>query len=392
MTKRNFIFYQLPIVILIIFLSAFLPACKKREQQMKKPAMPVTVGEAIKKSVPVQIRAIGNVEAYSNVSIKAKVGGELKRVHFNEGQEVNKGDLLFTIDPQPYEIALGSAQANLARDKALAKKADDDLVRYAELLREELVSRDKYEQVFANAEALKATLKVDMAIVENARLQLGYCSVYAPVSGRTGSLLVNQGNLIKANDDKPMVIINQIQPVYVNFSVPEQLLAEIKKYMSAGKLNVHAYIAKEDVRHEDGILTFVDNTVDISTGTIKLKATFPNKGRRLWPGQFVNVDITLATRPDAIVIPSQAVQTGQQGQFVFVVKGDMAELRHVITGIVHEDMTVIEKGLAPGEVVVTDGQMRLAPGAKVEIKNAQGQKSSIEESSKADNPAKNNAK
>jgi len=372
----------------------FLPACsKEKDQQMKKPAVPVTAGSAIKKSVPVQIRAIGNVEPYSAVLVKARIGGELMKVYFTEGQDVNKGQLLFLIDPKPYEAALSAAEANLARDRALAKKAEDDLVRYTELLREELVSRDKYEQVFANAEALKATLKADAAAVENARLQLSYCSIYAPVSGRTGSLLVNQGNLIKANDDKPMVIINQIQPIYVNFSVPERLLAEIKKYMSAGKLNVLAYVNKEDEKPETGILTFVDNTVDISTATIKLKGTFTNKGKHLWPGQFVNVVMTLTTRHDAIVIPSHAVQTGQTGQYVFVIKGDIAELRSVTAGITHKDETVVEKGIEPGEMVVTDGHMRLVPDAKVEIKKTQEQKgSSPKESPKNESPTKDKAK
>jgi len=330
----------------------------------------VTVGAVIKKTVPVQIRAIGNVEAYSTVSIKARVGGDLTHVYFREGQDVNKGDMLFTIDPRLYKTALESAKANLVRDTALAKKADEDLRRYTELLRDELVSRSQYEQIFANAEALHATVEADKAAVENARLQVEYCTIYAPIAGRTGSLLVNQGNLIKANDDKPMVIINQLRPVYINFSVPEQYLSEIKKYMSAGRLRVQAYIGNEGEKSEDGVLTFVDNTVDISTGTIKLKATFTNKEKRLWPGQFANSVITLTTKPDSIVIPSQAVQTGQKGQYVFVVKDDMTvETRPVNVIMTLNDESVIERGLKPGEKVVTDGQLRLIPGVKVEIKN-----------------------
>ncbi|MFA5847319.1 MAG: efflux RND transporter periplasmic adaptor subunit [Thermodesulfovibrionales bacterium] len=371
----------------------FLPACKGKEQQMKKPAAPVTVGTVVKKTVPVQIRAIGNVEAYSTVSIKARVGGELEKVYFLEGQDVNKGSLLFTIDPLTYKTALNAAQANLARDTALAKKAEEDVARYKELYKEQLVSGSQYEQIFANAEAMKATLKADAAAVENAGLQLSYCSIYAPVSGRTGSLLVNQGNLIKANDDKPMVVINQIQPVYVTFSVPEQYLPEIKLRMKSGNLSVEAFVSRDDKNPFHGVLTFVDNTVDTATGTIKLKATFDNKDRALWPGQFVTVRITLLTIQDAVVVSSQAVQTGQQGQFVFVVKDEAAELRPVTAGITYEDMTVIEKGLAPGEIVVTDGQMRLMPGAKVEIKKAQEQKSnSQKESLKTETPAKDTTK
>ena len=392
--RNNIALIPFAVCMAVIFAISFLPACSgKKEQQEKKPAAPVTVGAVIKKTVPVHIRAIGNVEAYSTVSIKARVGGDLTHVYFREGQDVNKGDILFSIDSRTYKTALDSVKANLLRDKALAKKAEEDLLRYTELLRDELVSRSQYEQVFANAEALKATIEADKAVVENARLQVEYCTIYAPIAGRTGGLLVNQGNLIKANDDKPMVVINQIQPVYVNFSVPEQYLREIKKYMSAGKLNVEAFLSKEDKKYFYGILSFMDNTVDTATGTIKLKATFSNKEKALWPGQFVTVRITLSNLQDAVVVSTQAIQTGQQGQFVFVVKDGTAELRPVTAGVTYEDVTVIEKGLSAGEQVVTDGQMRLMPGAKVEIKNAQGQKSnSQKESSKTSNPAKDKVK
>ena len=371
-TKNSLFLFSLSALILFAFLVFLLTACsKEKKEQSVKIAVPVTVESVIQKAVPVQIHAIGNVEAYSSVSIKSRVSGELTRVYFREGQDINKGDMLFTIDSAPFKTALESAQANLAKDTALAKKAEEDVRRYTELYRDELVSRSQYEQIFSTAEALKATVEGDKAAVENARLQLNYCSISAPISGRTGSLLVNEGNLIKANDDKPMVVINKIQPVYVSFSVPENNLPEIKKYMASGKLNVEASVSKEDKRPEKGVLTFVDNTVDTATGTIRLKAAFDNKGRALWPGQFVNVQITLATIHDTVVVPSQAVQTGQQGQFVFVIKADTAELRPVNAGITHEDMTVIEKGLAPGEQVVTDGQMLLMPGAKVEVKGSE---------------------
>ena len=374
-TKNSLFLFSLSALILFAFLVFLLTACsKEKKEQSVKIAVPVTVESVIQKAVPVQIHAIGNVEAYSSVSIKSRVSGELTHVYFREGQDINKGDMLFTIDSAPFKTALESAQANLAKDTALAKKAEEDVRRYTELYRDELVSRSQYEQIFSTAEALKATIEGDKAAVENARLQLNYCSISAPISGRTGSLLVNEGNLIKANDDKPMVVINKIQPVYVSFSVPENNLQEIKKYMASGKLNVEASVSKEDKRPEKGVLTFVDNTVDTATGTIRLKAAFDNKGRALWPGQFVNVQITLATIHDAVVVPSQAVQTGQQGQFVFVIKADTAELRPVNAGITHEDMTVIERGLAPGEQVVTDGQMLLMPGAKVEIKNTEDKK------------------
>ncbi len=338
---------------------------------MKNIAAPVTVAPVTRETVPVQMSAIGNVEAYSTVSIKARVSGELMRVYFSEGQFVDKGDLLFSIDPQHYKTALDTAQANLAKDTALSRKADNDVVRYSGLFQEQLVSRDDYEKTLANAQALNASLEADRAAVENARLQLNYCSIFSPVSGRTGSLLADRGNIIKA-DDTPMVVINQMQPVYVAFSVPEKNLPEIKKYMASGKLRVEARISNENDPLAEGTLTFIDNEVNSATGTIRLKATFANKEKVLWPGQFVNVILVLAEQADVIVVPSQAVQTGQQRQFVFVIKGDSAELRPVRTGITYKDITVIEQGLGPEEQVVTDGQMRLMPGAKVQIKAGAG--------------------
>jgi multidrug efflux system membrane fusion protein len=218
---------------------------------------------------------------------------------------------------------------------------------------------------------LEATVNADKAMVENARLQLKYCFIYSPINGRTGNLIANEGNLIKANADDAMVIINQIQPIYVSFSVPEQYLSEIKKYMSSGKVKIEVFMTKGMDNPEEGFLTFIDNTVDIATGTIRLKATFANKERRLWPGQFVDVVMTLTTQPDAITVPSQALQTGQKGQYVFVIKDDLTvELRPVIISRTIGAEAVVEKGLRPGEKVITDGQLRIVPGAKVEVKNS----------------------
>lgn len=364
------------VFIALALLTALLPACSgDKSAQGKRPPVPVTIGIVIKQSIPVQIRAIGNVEAYSTVSIKARVNGELTGVHFQEGKDVNKGDLLFTIDPRPYKAALDSAKANLLKNTALYKKAEEDEKRYSELYKEQLVSRSQYEQTFANAEALKATVEADKAAVENAELQLSYCTIHAPISGKTGSLLFNKGNQIKANDEKAMVVINQIQPAYVNFSVPEQKIPEIKKYMSKGSLKIEAVISKDYQDTEKGTLIFIDNAVDTTTGTLRLKGTFTNKSKRLWPGQFVNVVMTLTTQPDAIVVPLQAVQTGQSGQYVFVVKNDMTvEMRPVVVSMNFNDKAVIEKGLQFDEKVVTDGQMKLTPGAKIEIKDSKENK------------------
>ena len=360
---------------LIIFVSVtvFLAACSggKPEQHMKADVVPVTADKAVQKNVPVQISAIGTVEAYSTVGIKAQTGGELTQVSFKEGQDVSKGGLLFTIDTRPYEAALRQAEAILARDSVQIENARQDVRRYEELVRKGYVARQQYDQVRTNAAALEATVNADKAMVENARLQLKYCSIYAPITGRTGSLIVNQGNLIKANADNPMVVINQIQRIYVSFSIPERYLPEIKKYKLLGRAKVEAALSKDDDHPAEGLLTFIDNAVDRTTGTIRLKATFANKEKQLWPGQYVNVVMTLAAQPNAIVVPSKAVQTGQSGQYVFVVKSDLTvEYRNIVVSRILDDETVIEKGLNAGEKVVTDGQLRLIPGAKVEIKSS----------------------
>ena len=355
----------------------FLTGCpgKKSEQPNMAPAAPVTVETVSRRSVPVQLHAIGNVEAYTTVGIKAQIGGTLSKVHFTEGQDIKKGDLLFTIDPRPYEASLKQSEAALARDRAQYENAKKDAGRYAGLVKKGYVSQEQYEQLRTNADALESVVQADLAQVENAKLQLAYCFIYAPVSGRAGSLLLHEGNLVKANADTPMVVINQIQPVNVTFTLPEKYLPEIRKYTTAGKLGVEALPSVEDKSPAKGSLSFIENVVDASTGTIMMKASFPNHDRRLWPGQFVNVTITLAVQQDVTVVPAGTVQTGQQGQYVYVVKGDVAELRSVIAGTDYQGLTVVEKGLESGEQVVTDGQMRLQPGARVAIKQPQAAES-----------------
>lgn len=404
MTRNRFfqladkrIFFTLVHGILFIIITIVFTACSKdkAEKQLAKPAVPVVVSTAAKTAVPVQINAIGTVDAYAVIAVKARVGGELTGVYFTEGDDVKKGDLLFSIDQLPFKAALESAKANLRRDTALLKKAEEDVRRYTELLREGLISRTQYDQAVAIAEALKATTEAGKAALELAQLQLEYCSIYAPVSGRTGSLLVDKGNLVKANDDKAMVVINQIQPVYVVFSVPEQNLQEVKRNMASGKLKVSALITAEHDKPEYGVLTFVDNAVDTATGMVRLKGTFPNTERRLWPGQFVNVVMTLSVQHDAVVVPVEAVQTGQQGQYVFVVGSDKtAEMRPVESSRSFGDIAVIRSGLGPGEVVVTEGQMRLIPGAVVDVKetkdNQQGAGGVYTESGKKDDGKETN--
>jgi membrane fusion protein, multidrug efflux system len=335
--------------------------------QMMMQAVPVTVGQATEKIVPVRIQVIGNGEAYKTVNVKAQVDGLLQQAHFTEGQDVKEGDVLFTIDPRPFEAALQQAEANLARDQAQLKNAQDQYNRNAELFKEGIVSRDQYETFHTTADADRATVKADQAAIETARIQLGYTTIRSPISGRTGSLAIQVGNLVK-NNDAALVTINQISPLYVDFSVPEQYLTEIKQRFAAGPVLVEAAIPDSPGRPEQGKLAFINNMVDTTTGTVLLKGVFPNSGKRLWPGQFVNVTLNLASKR-SVVVPSQAVQNGPQGRYVYVVKADKSvELRPVVTGVTEAGSTVIEKGIVPGETVVTDGQLRLFPGAHVQEK------------------------
>ena len=334
-----------------------------------REAVPVLVATAVQKSVPLQIRAVGNVEAYSVVSVKSQVTGVLTQAHFKDGQDVKKGQLLYTVDPRPFEAALKQAEANLARDSAQLRNLREQVRRYAELVEKQYVSREQYDQIRTNADAMEAVVDADKAAVENARVQLSYCYIYSPVNGRVGSLLVNEGNLVRTNDASPLVVINQINPINVTFAVPEQHLADLKRHMAATKLKVDASFASDEGRPEQGRLDFIDNAVDRTTGTIKLKAVFTNSERRLWPGQFVNVALTLTTQSDAVVIPSEAVQVGQEGQHVFVVKPDKSvEMRPVTLGLTNEGEAVIAKGIEAGELVVREGQFLLGPGSRVEVK------------------------
>jgi multidrug efflux system membrane fusion protein len=333
----------------------------------KDAAVPVKVGKVEQRPEPVQVTAIGNILPYTTVSVKSEVSGQLTGVHFREGQEVRRGQLLLTIDPRPFEAALRQAQANLAKDLAQSKNAQAEAERYAMLVREGVVAQQQYDELRTNAEALKAAVEADEAAIEAARLQLSYTKIYSPIDGRTGNLLVHEGNLVKAND-VPMVVINQLQPIYAAFAVPAQYLPEIVRYRAQRPLRVEASPKGSKQSAAEGVLTFVDNNVDTTTGTIQLKATFPNRDRALWPGEFVDVVVTLTTQPDAIVVPTQAIQTGQEGQYVFVVKPDMtAESRPVVVGRTRGADAIVSQGLQPGETVVTDGQLRLVPGSRVAI-------------------------
>ncbi len=330
--------------------------------------VPVTVAKAVAKSVPVQVEVIGNVEAFSNVSVRTQIAGEIERAYFTQGQNVKKGDLLFTLDRRPFQAALDQLEANLARDQAQLANARAQADRNAKLFQAGIISSDQYDTVRTTAQADEATVRADQAAIENAKISLSYCSIYSPLDGRTGSYQVYPGNIAKVNDTV-LVVINQVQPIYVTFAVPEQYLAEVKKYQARGPLVVEARIPNDPRPPSMGRLIFIDNAVDTATGTLKMRATFQNPDSRLWPGQFVNVVMRLSVHPNATVVPSQAVETGPVGKYLFVVKADLkADLRQVVVGETVGDETVIEKGVAPGETVVTDGQLILAPGSMVEIK------------------------
>lgn len=360
---------------IFLCLSATLFGCSRdasgtaKKQQSTKPDVPVVVTTAVQRDVPLQIKAIGKVQAYSTVSVKAQVAGELLSVHFTEGMDIKKGDLLFTIDPRPFEARLKEVEANLAKDRAQLTNARKQSERYGSVVAKGYVSREQFDVIASNAAALEATVRAGEAAVENAKLSLKYCYIRSPIDGCAGELKIHAGNVIKSNDEeKPLVTINQVSPIFVSFAVPEQHLSEIKRRMAEGKLNVLTTVPGYEDHTANGELTFFDNEVDFSTGTIQLKARFPNKDRMLWPGQFANVSLTIGKQKDAVLLPFEAVQAGQQGQYVFVLKPDSTvEYRLVSPGKTIGNEIIIEKGVAPGETVVTDGHFRLANGSKVKL-------------------------
>jgi multidrug efflux system membrane fusion protein len=333
------------------------------------PAVPVAVGTVVQKAMPIEISVIGAAEAFSSVAIRAQTTGQLTSVNFTEGEDVMAGQVLFTLDRRPLEAALLQAQANLDRDQAQAANAMQQAKRYDELAARGIATREQVDTSRTAVAALNATVDADKAAVENAKVQLQYATITAPISGRTGALMVHEGNLVRANDQTPLVVINQVAPMSVSFAIPEARLPELKKYMAAGALRVTANPPNDDAAPAVGKITFVDNAVDQTTGTIKVKGTFPNTDRRLWPGQYVNVVVTLTMDPEAVVVPSVAVQTGQQGQYVFVVNAEQkVDLRPVTVKRTSATETVIESGLKPGETVVTDGHLRLVPGSRITVK------------------------
>ncbi len=328
--------------------------------------VPVVVALAESRDVPVEIREVGNVQPYSSVTVRSQITGVLQEMHFTEGQDVKAGDLLFSIDPRPWEAVKRQAEANLKRDDAQLVSARLEFEREKKLYESSIASRDDYDKAEATFHSAEATVLADHAAISNATLNVEYTAIRSPLDGRTGNVLIKEGNVVKAEDDK-LVTINQVHPVYVAFSVPEQQLPAIRQRMKQSVLPVLAEIPGED-SPPHGELTFVDNAVDTTTGKIQLKAVFPNERNILWPGQYVRASLTLNILSNATVVPSQAVQTSQRGDFVFDVKRDSTvEKRPVVTGISRAGMMVIERGVKAGETVVTDGQLRLAEGSQVKM-------------------------
>ncbi|MDB6039875.1 MAG: family efflux pump rane fusion lipoprotein, partial [Verrucomicrobiales bacterium] len=313
--------------------------------------VPVVIGKAIERSMPVQIRGIGNVQAYSIVTIRSQITGQITKVHFREGQEVNAGDALFTIDQRPFAGKLQEASANLARDEAQMQNARLEFDREKKLLASSLISQDEYDKADAVLKALQATVLATRASVSNAMLNLEFTTIRSPITGRTGNLLVHKGNIVKAPDDS-LLTINQVHPIYVSFSVPEQNLPEIRRRMQETKLSVEAKYPNLAAKPPLGELSFIDNAVDPTTGTIQLKATFQNVDNVLWPGQFVQTTLLLAEESKSVVVPSEAIQNGQSGSFLFVVKpDDTVEIRDVVPGIVEDGQTALLSGVKAGETV-----------------------------------------
>ena len=353
----------------LVILAALASGCAKQQAApAARLATRVTVAKVIQKMMPVEVTAGGTVEAISTISIRAQVGGEVQDIHFKERDFVKKGQVLLTIDPRPYEAALAQTKAALARDKATGKYNRAQAQRYKTLFDQGVVPAEQVDSFTSGADASDATVNSDEAAVKTAELNLEYCTIVSPIDGRTGTVMVKAGNLVKVAD-VPIVVINQVNPIYVNFTVPQQYWPDIKQDVDRRALHVTVTIPQNSGRSVEGTLTFVDNIVDSTTGTIHLRGTFDNSQNRLWPGLYVSVLLTLSEQPNAIVVPAHSVVTTQEASYVYVVKtGETVEQRTVVPNRTIENETVIDKGLQPGEIIVTDGQVNLVPGAKVETK------------------------
>jgi len=370
-SKRLFVLGGVGLLVVAVVLFAYFGTeirANERKAPKGSPAIPVSVAQVTQEAVPFRLQAIGNVEAYSTVAVKARVDGQIVEVGFKEGEEARKGQVLFKIDPRPFEAAMRQAEANALRDAAARDQARSQEKRYQELLEKNFVSKEAYAQIRTNAAVAEATAGASQAALDNARLNLEYGTIRAPIEGYAGKIQIQMGNLVRANDVNPLVVINQVRPIYVNFSVPEQRLAEVREHMASRQVAVEALAPGSDHAAASGTLIFVDNAVDPSTGTIRMRARFPNKENLLWPGQFVNVSVRLFEQADAITIPSRAVQTGPEGQYVYVVDRSMVvDVRRITVQRTEGERAIVASGLAKGEQVVTQGQLRLGPKTRVQI-------------------------
>ncbi|HVZ19335.1 MAG TPA: efflux RND transporter periplasmic adaptor subunit [Terriglobales bacterium] len=371
-TGRSILKAALITAVVTIAIAGFTGCSKENAQAAgpQRPAAPVIVSTVEQRDVPLQITAIGNVEAYQTVQIRSMVSGQIESIHFKEGDDVRQGQLLYSLDKRPFQAAVQQAVGNLKRDQAQAANARVQAARYTDLEKQGVISREQAELQRTAEDTNVAAVAADEAAVQAAKVQLQYTDIYAPIDSRAGALMINVGNLVKANDTPYLVQLNQITPIYVTFTVPESRLSEVRRFAASG-LKVLAYPKGDNSMAAEGKLTFIDNGVDPQTGTVKLKATFQNTDKRLWPGEFVDVVLNISTTKNAITVPTKAVQSGQQGDYVFVIAKDgTADPRQVDTAGTYKNLTLVKSGLKPGETVIVDGQLRVAPKAKVAVQSS----------------------
>jgi multidrug efflux system membrane fusion protein len=364
----SIVFLLLAMISSLMFSACGNSGNKSAQASVTPPSIPVAVASAEQRDFPVYLSGLGSVQASNTVSLKSRVDGQIVQIAFKEGQSVKQGELLLVIDPRPYQVVLEQAEAALARDQAQLKNAELDYQRYQGLFKEGVISQQQYDAQRALVGQLEGTIKADQAAIDNAKLQLVYTRVTAPVNGRIGLRLVDIGNMVHANDTNPLLVITQLQPIAVVFTLPEDALPNVTKHMRSGTLEVDAYSRDDTTKIAAGKLLTIDNQIDPTTGTGKLKAMFDNADNALFPNQFVNARLLLETRKGVTVIPAAAVQRGQQGNnYVYVVKSDKTvEVRNLKVTLTQGNLSVVASGVAPGEQVVTDGQDKLQGGSRVE--------------------------
>jgi multidrug efflux system membrane fusion protein len=334
--------------------------------QTAAPGVPVTAGTVAAQDVPVFLNGIGTVQAYNMVAIKSRVDGQIVKVDFKEGQDVKEGEPLLQVDPRPFQAALEQAQANRQKDEAQLVGAQLDLDRYEKLIGSGWQTRQSYDQQKATVGQLQASIKGDEAQINTAKLNLSYADIRSPIDGRLGARLVDKGNLVHANDNTPLVMITEVKPIFVSFTLPQDNFDDLRESQNKAPLAVHAYSGDGKKQLAEGKLTLIDNAIDQATGTIHLKARFDNEDERLWPGEFVSLRVILSTRRDVATVPSQTVQDGPDGHYAYIIKPDnTVERRAVDVASIQDGIAVVTKGLTPGERVVVDGQYRLTNGARV---------------------------